>query len=143
MEHRLTLVLAVAGLAFGCGQERALPYKEPPVNSYKTEAHRVKIGETAVSVPGATVTAEFFQNAEIRPFVGRFFVDGDFLSLSRPVVVLSHDLWVERFASSPGVIGQAIEIDERRATVLGVMPPGFTFPQGTQLWTPKRNHGAP
>jgi hypothetical protein len=52
-------------------------------------------------------------------------------------VVLSHDLWVERFASSPSIIGRNIELDGHQVTVVGIAPQGFRFPEGTLLWTTK------
>ena len=67
--------------------------------------------------------------AEVRPLLGRFFVDADSGSSARSVVVLSHDLWVERFGSSPMMIGRDIELDGRHTTVVGVAPPGFGFPE--------------
>ncbi|MEO7964157.1 MAG: ABC transporter permease [Gemmatimonadaceae bacterium] len=143
MKDRLTFLVAVVGIAIGCDQQRALPYKTPPIGSYKSETHQVKIGDAVDSILVAIVVPGFFRSAEIRPLLGRLFVDGDFLSSSAPVAVLSHDLWAGHFASARTVIGQEIEIDAGRVLVLGVMPPEFNFPKGTQLWIPQRPGSAP
>ncbi|CAN5831607.1 hypothetical protein BH24ACI5_BH24ACI5_17750 [soil metagenome] len=95
------------------------------------------IGDTAVTVDGAAVTPEFFPGAGIQPLLGRSLVEADYRSEGRPVVILSHDLWAERFESAPRIIGQEIEIDERRVTVVGVMPVGFKFPEDARLWMPR------
>ena len=137
MTSRMTLVLAIAGVALACTQERAVPDKSPPVASYAADTHHVKIGETVVSVPGATVTPEFFRSAATLPFLGRLLLDADFAASAELVVVLSHELWVGRFASATSVIGRSIEIDERPTIVVGVMSPGFKHPEGAQLWVPK------
>lgn len=129
-------VFTAVVVAIVCGCEPPLTYKQPPVGSYTTGAHQVKIGDAATSVQGTTVTQDFFGAAEIQPLLGRFFVDADRASSTR-VVVLSHDLWAERFASSPSIIGRQIELDGRRFTVVGVAPRGFSFPEGTLLWMPK------
>ena len=83
------------------------------------------------------MTHEFFGSAETQPLVGRFFVGDDYDSAKRRVVVFSHDLWAQRFSSSPGIIGREIEVDGNQTTVVGVAPPGFRFPEGAELWTPK------
>ena len=130
-------VLTAVVLAVACGCEASPTYKQPPVGSYSTAARQLKIGEAVTSVEGATVTLDFFSAAGALPLLGRFFVDGDQASSAQPVVVISHDLWTERFASSPSIIGQSIELDGRHAIVVGVAPRGFRIPEGTLLWTPK------
>ena len=128
----VAVALAVAG---GCEAQPA--YKTPPVDSYTAGTRQVKIGEAVNAVQGAAVTLEFFRAAEVRPFLGRFFIDGDQASSANRTTVLSHAFWTERFGSSPTIIGRTIEVDGRQAVVLGVTPPGFSFPEGTLLWTPK------
>jgi MacB-like periplasmic core domain len=117
-------------------------FKEPPASSYTTLTHQLKIGESVTSIQGAAVTQEFFRLAEVRPLLGRFFVDVDGRAASHRVVVLSHDLWAQRFASAPEIIGRELEIDGQRVTVVGVAPRGFQFPKGAVFWTPK-DGGAP
>jgi putative ABC transport system permease protein len=52
-------------------------------------------------------------------------------------VVLSYGLWQRRFGSSPGALGQTLEIDGLPSEVIGVMPRNFQFPaQNTQAWEP-------
>ena len=136
---RMQLVVIVA---VACACRPAPSYTEPPADSYTTETHQVKIGEAVESFQGAAVTQEFFQSAGARPMLGRFFVDADTGSPTR-VVVLSHTLWSDRFASSPEIIGRTIELDGRRATVVGIAPPGFRFPEGTSLWTMHLEEPAP
>ena len=136
MRRGPTWILAVV-LAVACGCSASLTYKEPPVGSYAAGARQVKIGEAVISVQAATVTLDFFRAAEVPPLIGRFFVEGEQTSSAKRVVVLSHDLWTERFASSPNAIGREIELDGLRTVVVGIAPPGFKFPDGTLLWTPK------
>jgi hypothetical protein len=138
MASRFTSVLAVVGLTVACVQERT-PFKPPPDGSYRTETHQMKIGDTAASARGAAVTPEFFPGAGIQPLLGRSFTETDYRSEARPVVILSHDLWAERFASAPTVIGQEIGLDDGPITIVGVMPQGFSFPEETQLWIPRRD----
>jgi putative ABC transport system permease protein len=47
-------------------------------------------------------------------------------------VVLSYDLWQRRFNGDPKIINQSLVINDKQATVLGVMPSGFKFPVGAR-----------
>ena len=124
-------------LAIACGVQRPLAYKQPPVGSYTTKESQVRLGGAVTPVQEATVTLDFFRGAGIQPFLGRFFIDSEYTSSSQRVVVLSHDFWAERFGSSPTIIGQVIDLGGRPATIIGIAPRGFKFPEGVQLWTPK------
>jgi hypothetical protein len=104
----------------------------PSVGSYTPRRFMIDVGGGAVtSEPGASVSAAFFKDAKIPPQLGRVIADED---ASMSVVVFSHGLWTQRFEASPGIIGQEIQIDERRMTVVGVMPESFKFPEGARLW---------
>ncbi len=53
-----------------------------------------------------------------------------------PVVVLGYGLWQRAFGGSPKVIGRSIRFAGTAATVIGVMPPGFGYPENVELWLP-------
>src|SRR4030095_13701878 len=53
------------------------------------------------------------------------------------VIVLSHSLWQRRFGGDTGIIGQSLTLNDHPYTVVGVMPPHFSFPGREQeFWTP-------
>ena len=63
--------------------------------------------------------------------LGRFFSEDEALrsdSLPAEVIVISHEAWVRRWNSDPGVIGQLAEVNGRNREVVGVLPPGFRLP---------------
>ena len=136
-----TLVLTAALLATACGSDRTADFGAPPAGSYSVEDHQLALGDVRVSVFGATVAADFFRAVHARPFIGRFFSEAEYASGSAQVVVLSHDLWVERFAKSPHVIGRTILVDGGPATIIGVASPGFGMPQDARLWLRRRAGG--
>jgi putative ABC transport system permease protein len=49
-------------------------------------------------------------------------------------VVLGHGLWQRRFGGDRGIVGRSITLDSAPYTVLGVMPPGFDFPGGIEIY---------
>ena len=77
---------------------------------------------------GAWVTAGFFSTLKVHPHLGRTFADGDDAPGGAPLTILSHRLWQRRFNSNPQIIGQAITLNGRSRTIVGVMPAGFSFP---------------
>jgi putative ABC transport system permease protein len=86
-------------------------------------------------VPRAGVTTGFFAVLGVQPVLGRAFVPEDDKPETVTVAIISHGLWKRRFGSDPGIIGRQVQISARQITILGVMPPGFEFPEQTQIWT--------
>jgi predicted permease len=78
---------------------------------------------------GALVSGNFFDVLGVRPDLGRGFrPDEDKVPGRDPVVVISHVLWVNEFASSPDVVGRSISLNGLPFKVVGVAPEAFTGP---------------
>ncbi len=84
----------------------------------------------------AFVTAEFHEVLGVQPALGAGFEVGDDRLGSSPVVVLGNALWRSRFGADPGVVGKSAVIEGISRTVVGVMPPGFDFPDHRDVWLP-------
>src|SRR5690606_5637618 len=52
------------------------------------------------------------------------------------VMVLSDGLWKRAFGADPNVLGRRVPVGTESYEVVGVMPPGFSYPDGTDVWTP-------
>src|SRR5258707_5198787 len=89
-----------------------------------------------LQVERSTVTADFFSLLGVQPILGRTFAPADDHPSAAPVVVLHHSLWKNYFHSDASIIGKAVALSGRTHTVIGVMPVGFDFPAGAELWTP-------
>lgn len=85
---------------------------------------------------GAFVTPDAFDVLGVQPFMGRGFTPGDSEPGAAPVVVLGHELWLNRYLGDPGIIGRTIRVNARPATVIGIMPTGFAFPYRQDAWLP-------
>lgn len=86
------------------------------------------------------VSGNYFAALGLRPAAGRFIQpDEADVAGAAPIVVLSHDYWQTRFGGSPDAIGQVLQVNDSRLTIVGVAPDGF---QGTvmglqfDLWVP-------
>ena len=87
-------------------------------------------------MPRAGVTTGFFSVLGVQPVLGRTFVPEDDKPETITVAIISHGLWKRRFGSDPAIVGKQVQISSRPITVIGVMPPGFEFPEQTQVWVP-------
>ena len=72
----------------------------------------------------------------VPPALGRHFNQDDDRAGAEPVVILSDDVWVRRYNSDRGIIGRAVTLNGRPHTVVGVMPPKFSFPENQKVWIP-------
>ena len=84
----------------------------------------------------AQVTTDLFDVLGVRPALGRGFVSSDSMPGNSSAVILAHGTWQERFGGDPGVVGQSVTLDGESKQVVGVMPPGFSYPADRTLWTP-------
>ena len=72
-----------------------------------------------------------------RAQLGRVFAAGDDRPERNQLIVLSDGAWRAQFAGDPGVLGSSLTLDGRPYTVVGIMSPGFAFPDAeTDFWIP-------
>ena len=82
------------------------------------------------------VTPGLFDMLGVQPVVGRRLTPADAAAGADPVILLSHNVWRDRYALSSDVVGRTVRAGNELATVIGVMPEGFEFPSNQQLWMP-------
>jgi predicted permease len=87
-------------------------------------------------VSSAGISTNFFSVLGVRPILGRGFAPEDSIPGHAVVVVISYGLWQTRFGADPHILGQRKNFNGGEATIIGVMPRGFTFPNGTEVWRP-------
>jgi putative ABC transport system permease protein len=76
----------------------------------------------------AEVSPHLFSVLQVEPAAGRFFLQEEGLPDERRVVVLGYELWQRRFGGDPGILGQTIDLDDVRYTVVGIAPREFVYP---------------
>jgi len=81
------------------------------------------------------VSGDFFEVMGAAPQLGRMLGPDDDVANAPPVTVLSHGTWHQQFGGDPNVIGRKVSLDDQMTEIVGVMPAGFDYPRGAQLWT--------
>jgi putative ABC transport system permease protein len=89
-----------------------------------------------VEVRGSLISHGLFEILRVSPQLGRTFTANEDRPEEDAVVILGHNLWQRNFGGDPNIIGRKIMISNRARTVVGVMPPGFMFPEVAEIWAP-------
>ncbi len=90
-----------------------------------------------VRVSGARVTPSTFAVLRVPALLGRTLTERDAEVGAEPVAVIAHELWQERLGGDPDVLERTEDMDGVMRRIVGVMPPGFAFPNAeTRIWKP-------
>jgi putative ABC transport system permease protein len=80
------------------------------------------------------VSANLFQLLGVSPQAGPGFpANGPFYDRTL-ICVISDRLWRARYSADPGIIGRQLKLNDEPWTVVGVMPPRFSFPGDVDIW---------
>lgn len=92
----------------------------------------------AEKVATTLVSANLFATLGIVPIHGRAFLDEEEVAGGPDVVIVSHAYWQRRLGADPRIVGSGIEMDGRSFEIVGVLPRGYDYPQGVELFLPMR-----
>lgn len=98
----------------------------------------VATAERAIRLDGAFLTANAFDVLRVQPALGRGFLAGDDDPGAPFVILLSHRTWQDELGGDPDILDRSLRVNGEPATVVGVMPPGFEFPEAQEAWVPMR-----
>jgi putative ABC transport system permease protein len=108
-----------------------------PVAAYGQYQYTITNGTgDAERIRGAAVTANFFETLGRWPIRGRAFTSEEEAPRREHVAILGYGLWQRRYGGDPRIVGRTIQAAEGPATIVGVMPPGFDFPNRAEVWIP-------
>ncbi len=107
------------------------------LSAFRSEVLSLSEGDEPEPLVAASISVPLFDMLGVEPALGRLFLPEDGRPGAEPVIVLSHELWRDRYAASPDVLGRVLEINGGARTVIGVLPGDFWFlnPQ-VRAWLP-------
>jgi len=132
------------------GADRGLPLSYPDFQDYRTQATSFEFFEATIDELGilselgnppqqyhlVRATAGIFSMVQAKANLGRAFLPADEQPGAAPMVVIGYKVWQERYAGLPGIVGRQVHVNGQPATIVGVMPKDFRFPDGVDLWMP-------
>ncbi|HJU65135.1 MAG TPA: ABC transporter permease, partial [Gemmatimonadaceae bacterium] len=98
------------------------------IAEYSQMVYTLQGDNDAVRINVGLVTGNFFQIMGLSPVIGRLLNEEDDGTDAAPVMVLTHDYWLQRFAGDPAIIGKPVRVDGKAVTVVGVVEPAPYFP---------------
>ena len=131
--------------------DRTMPMSYPDFEEYRTQSANLfeffeagsmdggilsENGLPPQAYPMQDATGGFFSMIHAKSLLGRAFLPSDEQPGAAPVLVISYNVWKERYAGSREVIGRHVQVNGQPATIVGVMPEGFHFPVNSDLWIP-------
>lgn len=93
-------------------------------------------GRPADRVQAAYISANALPLIGVQPVIGRVFGVDEDAREAPAVVVLGGGIWKSRYGADPGIVGRVIRVNGTPATVIGVLPERFSFPNHVGLWQP-------
>jgi predicted permease len=103
------------------------------IAAFVTSTFFLQNGDEIERVRAAGVTREFFPLFRTNPLHGRLFLPDDFQRGKEPVV-LSYAYWQRRYGGSTDVLNTKVMIGNEASAIVGIMPPGFNYPNDTEMW---------
>ena len=106
------------------------------IATYQGSNFAVTGGGEPEQLRGARISHGLLEILRVSPIQGRTFTADEDRPEQDAVVIIGHGLWQNRFGGEPNVVGKQVILNNRTYTIIGVMPPGFKFPEIAELWVP-------
>ena len=106
------------------------------IAAYDTWSVNLEGQDEPERVQGMLVSPGFFEILGVDLDRGRAFLPEEEERANRFRAVLGHGIWTRRFGADPAVVGQTIRLDGETYSVVGIAPPDFDFPMGSEVWAP-------
>ncbi len=108
---------------------------------YGTDVVAVSNGNESIRARSTSVSRDFFVVMGSQPNVGRGFAPEEQRTNAAAVAVVSQSYWKQQLGGTLDLASVHLRVNGKAATVVGVMPAGFRFPEGTDIWIPREIYG--
>lgn len=142
----VTFIDPTTRTAFGVNQRMgAMDYEEfaPSQQSFEMMAAYLNGSTVNLTVDGEArrytgvyMTPDFLKILGVSPAIGRDLTAADNQPGAERVLLISHGLWQRDFGGTGDIVGKEVRLNGKPATIIGVMPQGFQFPNNEDVWSP-------
>ncbi|MGB7434177.1 MAG: ABC transporter permease [Candidatus Acidiferrum sp.] len=88
-------------------------------------------------VQTATVSRDFLQVMGVQPIFGRAFAPDEQRVDAPATALVSYGYWKQTLGGANDLSSVHLKVGDQLASVIGVMPPGFRFPDNSDIWMPR------
>ena len=113
---------------------RELPVFEDAAAWWRPGINLEDPGQDPLRVNTIEVSNNLFSLLGVTPQVGEGFPASTTLHHPDKVAVISDRLWRSRYQADPTVVGRPLSLNGTAYRVVGVMPPGFHYPDDVDVW---------
>jgi len=117
---------------------RSLDVFEDAAAWWRPDVNLTGIGLDPVRVAAIETGANLFAVLGVRPQVGPGFPDDGPMFSTDLIAVISDRLWRARYGADPNLVGRTLQLNGTPYTIVGIMPPGFHFPDDVDVWQRSR-----
>ncbi|MDB4873786.1 MAG: permease [Gemmatimonadetes bacterium] len=130
-------------------QERNVLFSVPEIADYRGASKTLAaIAEYSSAVPFTIVDSDgrsarlrvgvvsgnYFDVMGLEPVLGRLITRGDDGPSAAPQAVLAYQFWNEHFGGDPNIVGRTVRLNDKVATVVGVVQPAPHYPSRTDVF---------
>jgi putative ABC transport system permease protein len=90
--------------------------------------------ETPRRIVATIITPDFFRTVGVQPSLGRDFLPSEHVEGAPLAAVIGHSFWQREYGGDASILGRSIRLSGYTATVIGVMPAGFSYPESAEVW---------
>jgi putative ABC transport system permease protein len=101
---------------------------------WRPEVNLAEPGLEPVRVSTIEASNNLFELLGVSPQLGPGFPQAERLHSTDLIAVISDRLWRQRYNADPAILGKTLNVNAGQYTIVGVMPPTFTFPDDVDLW---------
>ena len=106
------------------------------VSAFTGASFNVTVQANPERIEGAVVLPSLFAMLGVQARLGRVFTPEEAQPGRDNVLLLSYGLWQRRFGSDPAIIGRTLVANSKPYVIVGVLPPGFDYPEQAEMWAP-------
>ncbi len=94
-------------------------------------------GSEPTRATAVMVSRDFLPLMRVEPVLGRSFADEDQQFGAAPTALVSYSYWRQYLNSTPDLSSSKLTVQDLAVSVIGVLPPGFRFPENADIWMPR------
>ena len=104
---------------------------------YRANMESVSGGTEPTRTIVAAVSRDFFPVLRVQPILGRGFAPEDQRFGAAPVALVGYGYWRQFLGGTADFSAHKLTIENRAFSIVGVLPPQFSFPHAAEIWIPR------